>query len=315
MKNPYIVRNLFGIIGLDIRWYAVIICAGILAGLYVSTVHAKKRGYNSDMTIDLLLICIPLAIVCARIYYVIFEWDSYKSNPISALYIWEGGIAIYGAVIGSVIGAVIFHKYSKVPFGDILDVGAVGLILGQAIGRWGNFANQEAYGNLITDPSLQWFPYGVYIDSVKEWHQATFFYESMWNLLVFVLLLIYFRKAKHKGNVFVMYLVLYGIGRAYIEGLREDSLWLVPGVLRVSQILSIVLVVFGTAFLLWRHSREAKEDTYTGKYALAAADEKEENVEAEEPEEGSEEDIAGTEAEKDRDKDNIEEIGEDEQDA
>ena len=269
MNNPYFVEDLFGIEGLDIRWYAVIICLGVCAGLGIAFFLAKKRGYHSDMPIDLLLVCIPLAIICARIYYVAFEWDSYKNDLSSIFAIWEGGIAIYGAVIGSVIGAFVFSKYTKVPFGDVIDIGAPGLILGQAIGRWGNFANQEAFGKLITNPSLQWFPYGVYIDSLQEWHQATFFYESMWNLLVFAVLLWYFKRAKHKGNVFVLYLMLYGLGRAFIEGLRTDSLWLIPGLIRVSQALSIVLVLAGMAYLLYMHKKPAKDEMlYTGKYTL-----------------------------------------------
>lgn len=118
--DPYFVRDLFGIQGLDIRWYAVIICVGICAGLGTAFVLAKKRGYNTDMPIDLLLVCIPLAIICARLYYVAFEWDSYKDDLWSIFAIWEGGIAIYGAVIGSVIGGFLFSKYSKISFGDIL---------------------------------------------------------------------------------------------------------------------------------------------------------------------------------------------------
>ncbi len=287
MKDPYFIRNLFGIEGLDIRWYAVFILAGMAAGLFIGFYLARKKGYNSDMPTDLLLTCLPLAIIGARLYYVIFNFESYKDNLISILYIWEGGIAIYGAVIGSVIGAYIFSRHSKISFGDILDIGGPGLIIGQAIGRWGNFANQEAYGNLITDTSLQFFPYGVYIDDLQEWHQATFFYESMWNLLVFFILLWYFKRAKHRGNVFVMYLVLYGAGRFFIEGLRTDSLWLVPGVIRVSQILSLLLVALGTIYLLVTHRREPKEYSYEGKYSLGYRDQ----AEDEDDEDGYDEDI------------------------
>lgn len=268
--DPYFVRDLFGIPGLDIRWYAVIICLGICAGLVTAFILAKKRGYNTDMPIDLLLVCIPLAIICARLYYVAFEWDSYKDDLWSIFAIWEGGIAIYGAVIGSVIGGFLFSRYSKISFGDILDIGGPGLIIGQAIGRWGNFVNQEAFGNLITNEALQWFPYGVYIDKLGEWHQATFFYESMWNLIVFAVLLWYFKRAKHKGNVFVMYLVLYGAGRAVIEGLRTDSLWLIQGVIRVSQALSLLLVVAGVIYLLYMHKKEPRVyAAYEGKYSIA----------------------------------------------
>ena len=268
--DPYFVRDLFGIQGLDIRWYAVIICVGICAGLGTLFSLGQKGGYTTGKPIGLLLVCIPLAIICARLYYVAFEWDSYKDDLWSVFAIWEGGIAIYGAVIGSVIGGFLFSKYSKISFGDILDIGGPGLIIGQAIGRWGNFVNQEAFGNLITNEALQWFPYGVYIDKLGEWHQATFFYESMWNLIVFVVLLWYFKRAKHKGNVFVMYLVLYGVGRAFIEGLRTDSLWLIKDVVRVSQALSLLLVVAGIIYLLYMHKKEPQAyAAYEGKYSIA----------------------------------------------
>lgn len=268
MENPYLFEDLFGISGLSVRWYAVFICLGLVAGLFVAFLLARKRGYNFDMVLDLLLLALPFCIVGARLYYVAFEWDSYKDNLLEIVKIWHGGMAIYGAVIGGVIAALIFCKWKKVPIGDLMDIGGAGLILGQAIGRWGNFANQEAFGNLITNPDLQFFPYGVYIDRLGEWHQATFFYESMWDFLVLAVLLWYFKRAKHKGNVFAMYLVLYGVGRFFIEGLRTDSLWLIPGVIRVSQLLSAVLLVLGTAYLFVMHFRPIRAVHYYGVYSL-----------------------------------------------
>ncbi len=238
MIDPIAIHNLFGIEGLNIAWYAIIVTSGIVAGILLGGFLAKKKGYTFEMLIDLMLLALPLAIIFARLYYVVFEWERYAGDFMKIIAIWEGGLAIYGGVIGALLAALIFSKWKKVPFGDILDIGAPGLILGQAIGRWGNFVNQEAFGNVITNPSMQWFPYGVYIERLGEWHQATFFYESAWNLIVLAVLLWYWKRAKHKGNVFVMYLVMYGIGRFFIEGLRTDSLWLVPGVIRVSQLLS-----------------------------------------------------------------------------
>ena len=232
---------------------------------------AKKKGYTFEMLIDLMLLALPMAIVFARLYYVIFEWERYAGDFMKIIAIWEGGLAIYGGVIGALLAALIFSKWKKVPFGDILDIGAPGLILGQAIGRWGNFVNQEAFGNVITNPSMQWFPYGVYIERLGEWHQATFFYESAWNLIVLAVLLWYWKRAKHKGNVFVMYLVMYGIGRFFIEGLRTDSLWLVPGVIRVSQLLSAVLVIGGIIYLAVMYTKPAKIREYTGKYRIVPA--------------------------------------------
>lgn len=290
MKDPFLFQDLFGISGLSIRWYAALICLGLVAGLVAAYLMARKRGYNFDMVLDLLLLALPFCIIGARLYYVAFEWDSYKNNLGEIIKIWHGGMAIYGAVIGGVIAAVIFCKWRKVPLGDILDVGGVGLILGQAIGRWGNFANQEAFGNLITNPDLQWFPYGVYIEHLGEWHQATFFYESMWNLLVLGALIWYFSRARHKGNVFAMYLTLYGVGRFFIEGLRTDSLWMIPGVIRVSQLLSAILVVFGVAYLLFMHKKPVKLREYQGIYSLGyKKPEKGQNISAEEAVNDSEE--------------------------
>lgn len=271
MIDPIAVHNLFGIEGLNIAWYAIIVTSGIVAGILLGGFLAKKKGYTFEMLIDLMLLALPMAIVFARLYYVIFEWERYAGDFMKIIAIWEGGLAIYGGVIGALLAALIFSKWKKVPFGDILDIGAPGLILGQAIGRWGNFVNQEAFGNVITNPSMQWFPYGVYIERLGEWHQATFFYESAWNLIVLAVLLWYWKRAKHKGNVFVMYLVMYGIGRFFIEGLRTDSLWLVPGVIRVSQLLSAVLVIGGIIYLAVMYTKPVKIREYTGKYRIVPA--------------------------------------------
>lgn len=239
------------------------------------------------MVIDLLTIALPMAIIGARVYYVAFEWESYAGDFLSIIAIWKGGLAIFGGVIGAVIGAIIFCKWRKVKLGDVLDIGAAPLILGQAIGRWGNFVNQEAFGAAVTDVSKQWFPLSVYIDKVhsvfnpdtaaweictQPWHQATFFYESMWNLLVFVILMLLRKKTKSRGSVFALYLVLYGAGRAVIEGIRTDSLWLIPGVVRVSQALSIALVILGAAYLIFRRIKPLAPFAYSGRYSLTSSE-------------------------------------------
>ncbi len=265
--SEYLVKDLFGL-GISIRWYGLIVCAGICAGIVAAVLLARKRGYNLDMIIDLALFAVPLAVIGARIYYVVFDWSNYQYHLLDIFAVWKGGLAIYGGVIGGALGCLLFSKVKKVPLADVMDIAAPGLILGQAIGRWGNFFNQEAYGNLISNPAWQWFPYGVYIEELGEWHQAAFFYESMWNLIVFAALLLYFNRAKHKGNVTAMYFVLYGAGRAFIEGLRMDSLWLIQNVVRVSQALSILLVVAGTLYIALRHHKPVKEFTYEGAYAL-----------------------------------------------
>lgn len=264
MIDPIAVNNLFGIQGLKIAWYGIIIAAGIVLGVWVAISQAKKRGYTSELLFDFMIIALPLSIVCARIYYVATTWENYAGNFYKMIAVWEGGIAIYGAVIGGIIAAIIVSKWRKFPVLRLLDVAAPGLILGQAIGRWGNFVNQEAFGNLITNPSLQFWPYGVYIQRLSEWHQATYFYESMWNLGVFIWLLFYSRKAKYDGNVIAMYFISYGIGRFFIEGLRTDSLWVGP--FRISQLLSAVFIVGGVLYILVRRKIKKADPVYEGRY-------------------------------------------------
>jgi len=282
MVDPIAVRNLFGIQGLNIAWYGIIIAAGIVLGVWVAVNQARRRGYSSELLFDFLILALPLAIVCARIYYVvtyfdvdpatgekIFTYWNYlkEGNLYEVVAIWKGGIAIYGAVIGGVIAALIIGKWRKFPVLRLLDICAPGLMLGQAIGRWGNFMNQEAFGNQITNPNLQFFPYGVYIQRLGEWHQATFFYESMWDFGVFIWLLIYARKSKYDGNVIAMYFIAYGIGRFFIEGLRTDSLWIGP--FRISQLLSVVFIAGGLIYIIARRLMKKSDPVYEGKYIRA----------------------------------------------
>lgn len=240
---------------ISIHWYGVIIAVGLLLAILLAMSHTKRSGHNPDIVLDLALIVVPLAVICARAYYVIFMWsDLYAGGPFWKVFaVWEGGLAIYGAVIGGALGVFIYTRFNKtIKFLQLLDILAPSLILGQAIGRWGNFVNQEAYGAVITDPAWQWFPAAVYIQASGEYHMATFFYESLWNFIVFAALVWYFRRAKSRkdGNVILLYLLLYGCGRVIIEGLRTDSLYL--GSLRVSQVLSGLLVVASAVVLIWR---------------------------------------------------------------
>ncbi|NMA94798.1 MAG: prolipoprotein diacylglyceryl transferase [Clostridiales bacterium] len=244
----------FYILGRPIYWYGIIIATAFLIGIYLAMDYAEKLKYNPEAILDFCLFAIPAAIVGARLYYVIFSWDVYKNNLIDIIKIWEGGLAIYGGVIGGVITAVVFSKVKDLPFWDIMDICAPSLIFGQAIGRWGNFFNQEAYGRAILNPKWQWFPAAVFIDAEGGWHMATFFYESIWNLLVFGILLYMKRRRKFSGEMFMLYLVLYSCGRLVIEGLRTDSLYL--GAFRVSQLLSFVLIIFGTSWLLIQRRRQ-----------------------------------------------------------
>ncbi len=251
--NRFIVEDLFGIEGFSIAWYGAIIACGMLLGIALAIKLAKKRGYKEDLILDLAVIAIPTAIVGARLYYVIFEWRDYVSDPLRIFAIRDGGLAIYGGVLAGLLAAFLYSKKKAIPYFQLVDLLIPSLVLGQAIGRWGNFTNQEAYGNRIMNESLQFFPYGVYIDALGEWHQATFFYESMWNLLLFVFLLVLFGKQKKDGILLATYLIGYGLGRFLIEGLRSDSLYLI-GELRVSQLLSLILMLIGAAIVL-KHSK------------------------------------------------------------
>lgn len=262
----------FTVFGHDIYWYGILISLAVVIAVAMVYMQAKKKGIDPDSMLDYALLTIPTAIVFARIYYVIFEWEQYADNPISVLYIWNGGIAIYGSIIGGVIATLIFSKWKKISFWTLADLVAPGLVLGQAIGRWGNFFNQEAFGPLVTEASKQFFPYAVYIERLGEWHMATFFYESVACLAVFIFLLVYRAKAKNApdGNLFLWYWVLYGIERFFVEGLREDSLWMFkgglpignliffPNGLRVSQALSFVMVIAFAIVLLVRFIKRRK---------------------------------------------------------
>ena len=169
---------------------------------------------------------IPVCILCARAYYVLFEWEQYKDNLLSVFQINKGGLAIYGGILGGVAVVLIYCKVKKLSFWSLADTLIPSLVLGQAIGRWGNFVNQEAYGNLITNPDLQFFPYGVYIEELGQWHQATFFYESFCNTILLVITLLLGRKGVKDGTLLATYFIGYGTVRAVIEGLRTDSLYL-----------------------------------------------------------------------------------------
>lgn len=243
--------------------YGIIIAVGIVICLVAAYFTAKKRGIEGDIVIDIIIFCLPLAILGARIYYVIFDAAN-GGNWTFSRFFGVGddglhGLAIYGGLIGALIGAallVLWKRRKKNPedkrisFMQLADLGFTFIILGQAIGRWGNFANQEAYGYRITDQSQMWFPLGVFIDKDSSWHYATFFYESLWNTIGFALLLfLYLGKRKSfDGFVLACYCIYYGIGRAWIEGMRSDSLWL--GSVRVSQLLSIFIIAFGVAYII-----------------------------------------------------------------
>ena len=265
--NRLAVTNLFGIQGLNIAWYGVIIACGLLLGIWLASYRAKKRGWSSDLVLDFILLAVPLAIIGARAYYVAFEWEYFAANPAKIIAINEGGLAIYGAVIGGFLAAFIFSKAAKFPFLKLIDLVIPSLILGQAMGRWGNFINQEAFGALVTNPNLQFFPLAVYIQSLGEWHQATFFYESFCNVILLVITLQLGRKGVKDGTLLATYFIGYGTIRAIIEGLRTDSLYLF-GNIRVSQLLSALLVLVGITLLVLIKKGVIRTKPYDGKYCV-----------------------------------------------
>ncbi|WAM34392.1 prolipoprotein diacylglyceryl transferase [Caldicellulosiruptor morganii] len=236
----------FKIFGLEIRWYGIIIAVGFLCGFLLSNYIAKKENIQTDVLLDIAIIATPVAIVFARLYYVVFNFKEFRGNLAAIFAIRQGGLAIYGAVIGAVISSYAYCRAKKLNFLKICDTGSYGLILGQAIGRWGNFANREAYGY---ETKLPWRMqiYSFEAGRRIEVH-PTFLYESIWDFIVLAAL-IYLRRYKRKdGEIFGFYLMLYSAGRFFIEALRSDSLML--GTVRISQALALICIVVGLFLVL-----------------------------------------------------------------
>ena len=236
---------------LTIHFYGLIIAVGMLLAVLYASKRSKEFGLKEDDLIDGVLWVAPFAIICARLYYCIFEWDQYASNPISILYIWNGGLAIYGGVLGAVIGLSVFCKVRKIKATAMMDVVSLGLLIGQLVGRWGNFMNREAFG-APTDSFLRMGLYNTATGAVEYYH-PTFLYESLWNFVGFLLLHFLSKKRKYDGQVALGYVAWYGLGRAFIEGLRMDSLYWGP--FRVSQVLAGISCVAAVAMLLWQGFR------------------------------------------------------------
>ena len=249
--------NYVEIFGLSIHWYGVIIACGMALAVALAALREKRLGLPRETALDLALLGIPAAIVCARLYYVAFSWQAYADAPIRALYIWEGGMAIYGGILGGVLAGWLYGRKKRLPFLRLADLAAPSIALGQAVGRWGNFVNQEAYGAVASRAWQQRFPIAVFIQSDGQWHYATFFYESAWCLLIVILLLVAEKKRRltRDGDVFFGYVFLYALERALVEGLRTDSLYLGP--LRVSQLLSLAALIGCAALLLRRSEKKA----------------------------------------------------------
>lgn len=235
----------FTIFGIPIYWYGIIISTGFLLAILLTTYEAKRVGLDPEIIMDIALFGTPAAIIGARLYYVVFNWSAYKDNLSEIFAIRHGGLAIYGAIIAALITTVIYCKVKKINIWRVFDIGVLGLIIAQAIGRWGNFVNQEAYGE---QTNLPWRMevFDVQTQSRIAVH-PTFLYESLWNVVGFLFLIWYRKRKKFHGEIFLFYTLWYGLGRFWIEGLRTDSLYL--GNFRVSQIVAAISVIVSIGFI------------------------------------------------------------------
>lgn len=262
------VGKSFDIFGFSIAYYGVVIAIGMVLGTLLARAEAKRTGQNPDDYVSFAIMAIIISVICARLYYVAFSWDLYKDNLLSILNIRQGGLAIYGGVIGGIISAIIFAAVKKIRLGTLMDTACLGLLLGQIIGRWGNFFNREAFGGYTdslfamqlpvdavrsVDITTELASHMQVVDGISYIQvHPTFLYECVWNIVVLLILLSRRKHKKFEGAIFFGYLLGYGLGRAWIEGLRTDQL-LVPGTqFAVSQLLSVALVVISLIVILIR---------------------------------------------------------------
>lgn len=238
-----ISRKAVTLFGFDIHFYGIIIVVGVYLAILLSEKREEKMGFQKETVLSLALWALPAAIICARMYYVLFNFDEYRGDIVSIFNIRSGGMAIYGGLIGGILAGFLYAKGKKLSFIKLFDLAAPSMALGQAIGRWGNFINQEAYGIEITNPNLWFFPISVFIPSENSYFAATFFYESAWCFLIVILCLLFEKKRlfKFPGAETCFYISMYAFERMIVEGLRMDSLYLGP--VRVSQLLSAIALL------------------------------------------------------------------------
>ena len=235
----------FTIGNLDIRWYGILISLGIICGMILALREVKKQGINEDKFLDLILIVIPCSIIGARIYYVIFNWDYYRGDIFAIINIRGGGLAIHGGLLTAFVLGYFICRIKKLDFYKISDIASPCIALGQSIGRWGNYINKEAFGS-HTD-----LPWGILVNGDRV--HPTFFYESIWDFGLFLFLMKFRKKKKYEGQLFVLYIITYSIGRFFIEGLRTDSLMLGP--LKAAQIISIIGISIGIILNMYLKKR------------------------------------------------------------
>lgn len=259
-------RIAFSLFNIDIYWYAIIIACGILLAFIYCSKEAKRQGMDNELFIDILLWGIPSGVIGGRLYYVIFKWEYYSKNLGEIFAIRDGGLAIYGAIIFAVLAVYIYTKKNKISTLKVFDIGAIGLLIGQAVGRWGNFFNQEAFGG---NTSLLWgmtsekiCAYlemlknkGINVDPTLPVH-PTFLYESLWNLAGVIIFNYLIKRKKFDGQIFFLYIIWYGFGRMLIEGLRTDSLYFLG--FRISQIIGVLSVIFGTVVYILLRKKGVK---------------------------------------------------------
>lgn len=254
MTLSYIDPIAFELGPISVRWYGIIIAMGILLGYFIAQASVKRIGFHQDTLVDIIFWSAIFGFIVARIYFVIFQWPYYVQHPIEIPMIWQGGIAIHGGLIGGFVTGIIICKQKNINPFQIGDVIAPSMILGQGIGRWGNFMNHEAHGGTVSKSSLEnlhipdFIINNMYIDG--KYYQPTFLYESIWDVLGFVILIL-LRKHLRIGDTFCLYLIWYSIGRFFVEGMRTDSLML-AGDIRIAQLMSIILIIIGVVIMIVR---------------------------------------------------------------
>ncbi len=247
-------RVAFWVFGIPVYWYGLLIGLGMVLAICYGMRESRRKGLGQDDLLNMILLAVPVAIVCARLYYVIFRWELYQTNPLSVLDIRSGGLAIYGGIIGACLAIFFYCRVKHCSLGLVLDILSVGLLIGQAVGRWGNFVNGEAFGSFTDLPWAMTIREGSKVVAFSV--HPTFLYESVWNAVGIVVLLVYGKACRFRGERFCGYLVWYGLGRVWIEGLRADSLYLGP--LRVSQLLAAVTVLAGVILIFLGRRRKYK---------------------------------------------------------
>ena len=242
----------FQIGSFEIRWYGILIAFGVIVAIMLASYNCKKKDVDFDIILDGFFVAFPTAIIGARMYYVAFEFENYKDNLIDMFNIRKGGLAIHGGLIGAFLAIYIFTKIRKIDILKYIDIAAPSIILAQAIGRWGNFMNGEAHGGEVSYEFISKFPKFIQdgMNIGGTYYQPTFLYESIWNLIVCIILLVilYNKNNKHDGIVIASYMILYSLGRVFIEGLRTDSLML--GNIRIAQLISAVGIIVGAGIIL-----------------------------------------------------------------